>query len=220
VRALLRATKLHEARLPCSKAAAWRDSSQANSVWGALGAPNVFFTFNPAELNVKMCLQTCGVETTVDFKGVPLDRGSAMERWRAVAANPVACVRFYMAFVDALFEVIFGWPRGATAQGTQSCPLGGVLWWLLKTEVSGRAALHAHLLALLSALRAERLHRVFVTEKGQHPQLEAQLQGLMERVMEACLPDGYTSERIPFADGACSDALRRKSCPSGRRLTQ
>lgn len=118
----------------------------------------MFLNFNPSELNSRACIELCGQTYQVDaLSGGAIDRPSAQDRWRLVAANPVACAEFFQAVIRAIQEVYFGWPLGAPQQKNADCLFGIITAMVTKYETSGRLALHMHGLISQPSLQPRRV---------------------------------------------------------------
>jgi len=117
------------------------------ALWDNYGAPSLFFTVNPGELNVQLFCVLSGKPYTFDTNGHPVNRPSAVEMWGLLGRNPVAADQFFRAFMTAFVEVIFGWDTVAGKQrpgAEETCLLGDVLAWYYNVETSTRMSEHAH----------------------------------------------------------------------------
>jgi hypothetical protein len=146
--------------------------SQAIALWHALGPFTAFPTYNPSELHSPSALKLLGfdVHYDADNRGVPTDMPNMVARWRAAAANPVACAQFFKVYRDAVWQVLYGWQRGTTGcpQQQQDCRFGRLRAVVDRAEHSSRGALHCHMLVAHSDLQPERLLKL---QQGALPQL-------------------------------------------------
>lgn len=147
-------------------------------LWHNLG---IFITINPSDLSARAVFE--GASQSYGFSGqlgTPDDGcPSARERWRTVAANPVACAQYFAAFMESFIHVMLGWNKGAHAQarlrwcagarghhpprkkpGLSLPPpplpprslFGKVEAFVVKFELTNRGALHGHLGVFMTLL--------------------------------------------------------------------
>jgi hypothetical protein len=125
--------------------------SRVIALWHALGEPTTFCTFNPSELNHPAVMEL--TDHNYGFKHVegfdyilePDDtRPNAIQRWHAVASDPVADALFFHSTMTAICSALYGWPLGNNRQNDPSCPFGQISAHYFRLETSGRGAIHAH----------------------------------------------------------------------------
>eukprot|EP00878_Enallax_costatus_P013761 GHUV01014392.1.p1 GENE.GHUV01014392.1~~GHUV01014392.1.p1 ORF type:complete len:934 (+),score=171.54 GHUV01014392.1:683-3484(+) len=125
---LLRAIRTINVGVECTPS--WYSGLRSRLIahWHATGPLTVFPTFNCSELYSPACLELLGCKVTYDQQsfGMPHDMPSVFERWRLVAANPVACAQYFDVFMHAVWEVLFGWPIGSPRQVNPNCLFGEV----------------------------------------------------------------------------------------------
>jgi hypothetical protein len=135
--------------------------SRAVALWHALGPFTAFPTYNPSELHSPAALKLLGFDVQYDDnnKGVPTNLPSMVARWRAAAANPVACAQFFKVYRDAIWQVLYGWQRDTTVgcQQDKDCRFGNIRAIVDRAEHSSRGALHCHMLVAQTDLQPDRL---------------------------------------------------------------
>ncbi|KAJ3556734.1 hypothetical protein NM688_g1860 [Phlebia brevispora] len=114
---------------------------QWNEIRGLIyekGLPFWFITFSPAEHNSLTALMMCGLMSQED--AIQLKIPHREDQLRAIAANPVACAKFFHFLVHTFLSVIVrAGHEEAGIFGKTSAYYGTV-------EVQGRLMLHLHLL--------------------------------------------------------------------------
>ncbi|EPT05110.1 hypothetical protein FOMPIDRAFT_1100476, partial [Fomitopsis schrenkii] len=78
--------------------------SQLKSLIMTLGVPIFFITFAPVDFKHPLCMYYCGEK--IDLLSATPAMSSNYERMRAVAANPVACARFFHLIVTLFVKHI------------------------------------------------------------------------------------------------------------------
>ncbi len=163
VQKFLRAMRQISAKVRATPAYYASLRSQAFALWHAVGPFTAFPTYNPSELHSPSALKVLGFEVHYagDF-GAPTDLPLMVQRWRAVAANPVACAQFFNTYRGAVWSVLYGWPRDRTGQQQldPQCPFGRIRAAVDRAENSGRGALHPHMLVAQADLQPSNLRRL------------------------------------------------------------
>jgi hypothetical protein len=186
---------------------AWYSSlrSQAFAAWHAVGPYTCFPTYNPSELHNASAMQLLGFDVAYDMTsaamGEPTDMPNMMDRWRAVAANPVACAQHFNVYRNAVWDVFYGWPRGDTgghhAQG--DCRFGRIRAIVDRAEHSSRGGLHPHMLVAQTDMQPARLRQL----QG-HPDGLKQLQLFCEQLSCKHMPTGW---HVPGSIGNGQEAV-------------
>ncbi|PNH01498.1 hypothetical protein TSOC_012616 [Tetrabaena socialis] len=125
----------------------------------------ITFTFNvnPSDMHSHLVARAAGKDIPIDpDTGRPTNVPRAVELWRQVAANPVACASLLAVVRDAINWHILGFKHGATRQTNLDCWAGEVLYGYTKVEQSLRVALHFHGGALVATFAVDRLRQLFV----------------------------------------------------------
>lgn len=113
----------------------------ANTVFGAYTCQ---LNLSPSELGAKWTFDLAGEAYEFDYEGRPTNRPHLLQCKRIIAANPVACADFLMAYLRAFTEVFCGWPMGSDRQTNPNSLFGIIYAMYLKYESSQRGGLHAH----------------------------------------------------------------------------
>ena len=79
---------------------------------------SINMTLNPNDLSSVTVFQMSGKDYKFDgvFGTPDTNRPGASERWKTIAANPVACAAFFNAYIKAFILVFLGWEEGAFEQ--------------------------------------------------------------------------------------------------------
>jgi hypothetical protein len=126
-RKLLNVVRVSAGRVAGSDAAMRSHRSKLLSGAYCLGSSTCFPTYNPAELHSAAVMGLGGRPYGFDGNGFPDDRRpDNATRMALAAARPAACAAFFAANMDAVSEVAYGWPAGATHQTTEDCLFGKV----------------------------------------------------------------------------------------------
>ncbi|PNH09424.1 hypothetical protein TSOC_003962 [Tetrabaena socialis] len=99
----------------------------------------ITFTFNvnPSDMHSHLVARAAGKDIPIDpDTGRPTNVPRAVELWRQVAANPVACASLLAVVRDAINWHILGFKHGATRQTNLDCWAGEVLYGYTKVEQS------------------------------------------------------------------------------------
>jgi hypothetical protein len=138
---------------------------------------------SPAEIGSEWTFRLAGEEYKIAMDGRPSNRPHVTECKRIIAANPVACADFLMAYLRAFARVFLGWPMDSDRQENPDCPFGVMYSAYLKYESSQRGGLHAHGQILQKFLQTEALRRLIADEN-----FTEQLYGFFEGLMCAYFP--------------------------------
>ena len=93
----------------------------------AFGPFTAFPTYNPLEVHAEPVMRLAGRPYGFDAYGCPDDRRpSADDRRAIVSAHPGACAVFFMATMNAVDEVAYGWRRGSEGQHAPNSVFGEV----------------------------------------------------------------------------------------------
>ncbi|OCH89705.1 hypothetical protein OBBRIDRAFT_835632 [Obba rivulosa] len=118
---------------------------QRNEIHGLMhrfNLPFFFVTFSPVDFKHPLCLYYCG--EVIDIRDANPGLLAYDDRLRAIAANPVACARFFHAMVDLFIKHYLG------CTGERDGVLGKTEAYYGTVEQQGRLTLHLHLLIWLS----------------------------------------------------------------------
>lgn len=202
VRELIKVVQYTGARVPgspLSYAALRRNGFAGWNVWAEL---SVYLTNNFYEMASSLCIKLCGVTYTFDLNGFPFDQPGKRERWKLTVNDPIAVAQFYAASVRAFFEIMCGWPLGATQQENPNCIFGKLKGAAKKSENSGRLGLHLH--AVLYHLPTQVAYLMRILKDGS---LKQSFFDFMELVSAKALPGSYWCQdppiepRVPVAEG-------------------
>ena len=128
--------------------------SKKNALWQMFGPYTTFFTYNPSELHCESVFAHCGRPYGFDGEGRPdEDRPHTLyERWKIVAANPIAMALFLSEFLDVLREVGFGWSLDEKRFLLGEYEAGTVMaMFLMRNRPSPNGVLIPFVLAIYSA---------------------------------------------------------------------
>jgi hypothetical protein len=136
-------------------------------IWHGLGEYTISINLNPSATHASLALELAGHKYTFDEQGYPEGRPATFAAMQILAQNPVACAKFFHAFLCAFCEVFLGWPPGAAQQENPDCLFGVVYAYIFKHETTGRASnLHSHCAAILPMHQHAQLLRYQATEEG------------------------------------------------------
>lgn len=117
VRALYKAYRSASSRVIGSPQSFASLRSKALSGWYIFGEWTMALNLNPSELNARICFELAGKSYAMDSHGRPAGNAPSMvERWRTIAANPVAVAEFFHIYMVAFSDAFLGWPDGADYQ--------------------------------------------------------------------------------------------------------
>jgi hypothetical protein len=192
---------------------AWYSSirSQSFASWHATGPFTCFPTYNPSELHNASALQLMGFDIAYNMTaagmGEPTNMPTMVDRWRAVAANPVACAQHFNVYRNAVWNVLYGWPRGQTGQqqARVDCRFGRIRAIVDRAEHSSRGGLHPHMLVAQADMQPARLRLL----QGHADGLK-QLQLFCEQLSCKHMPDGW---HVAGTNGAGEAAVDFKKVP-------
>jgi hypothetical protein len=179
--------------------------SQAFAAWHAVGPYTCFPTYNPSELHNASAVQLLSFDVAYDMNsaamGEPTDMPGMMNRWRAVAANPVACAHHFNVYRNAVWDVFYGWPRGDTGlhQAQGDCRFGRIRAIVDRAEHSSRGGLHPHMLVAQTDMQPACLRQL----QG-HPDGLKQLQLFCEQLSCKHMPNGW---HVPGSNGDGQEAV-------------
>ncbi|KAJ3487728.1 hypothetical protein NLI96_g3330 [Meripilus lineatus] len=103
------------------------------------GLPYFFITFSPVDYKSPLCLYYCAGDT-VDLDAPLISMPTSEERSRMIAANPVACSKFFHLMVSLFIDILLA--PGSSKGGL----FGPTLSYYGTVESQGRLTLHLHLL--------------------------------------------------------------------------
>ena len=120
--------------------------SRSTSSWYAHGMWTLMLNMNPSELDEPVVFEIAGHPYTFSTDGAPEQRPDSAERWRILAADPLAEAQFFDIFIQAFADVYLHWPVGATQQEKRDLPciFGAIAAWFLKYESATRQSIHTH----------------------------------------------------------------------------
>jgi hypothetical protein len=133
--------------------------SKVLSAPAVYGAYTCQINLSPSEIGAKWTFDLAGESYTHDFDGRPSDRPHLVQCKQIIAANPVACAEFLMAYLRGFVAVFCGWPMGSDRQVNPDCLFGAIHALYLKYESSTRGGLHAHGQAIQRFLQALHLRK-------------------------------------------------------------
>lgn len=175
--------------------------SRGIALWHAFGPYTVFPIINPAELQNPWALKLLGFNVNYkndDAFGAPINMPPVVDRWQAVARNPVACAQFFQAFRQATWEVLFGWRMGDEKQSNAKCLFGDIRAGCDRVENSKRCALHAHILLIQRLMQPRSL---LILQRVQPDALNT----FISHIANKTVPGGWylrgSGEWVPTGDG-------------------
>lgn len=146
---------------------------------------------NPASLNSAVFFTLAGHTYTYDDLGFPVNAPAAAQRWKILAANPVAAAQFFKIFMEAFCSEILGFPLEGTRQTEEAC-FRAVLHHLFKYETNQRGEMHAHGMIIQPLIQIRRLQTFFSSRKEE---LRPKLLPYLEAFSTSWLPEPhYTCE--------------------------
>ncbi|KXZ45046.1 hypothetical protein GPECTOR_59g654 [Gonium pectorale] len=161
VRALVEGVRLTTARVDLTDARYAAAMADLRAMAVAIKHGALFLTINPADQHSGAAVVTSGELIDFDDGGRPQQLHTAVQKWRWVAQNPLACAELLRVVKDIIADRLFGFRPGAKRQYTNRCFCGLVFELVVKVEQSGRLALHLHLIAHLATFAVDRLHALF-----------------------------------------------------------
>lgn len=147
------------------------------------GAYTCHINLNPSETSAKWTFDLAGEKYEHDIEGYPSTRPHIVDCKRIIAANPVACADFLMAYLHGFVKVFCGWPMDSERQVNPECLFGLIRLMYLKYESSQRRGLHAHGQLCQPFLQHERLKQIIIDGT-----LVEHLFGYFENIMCAYFP--------------------------------
>jgi Helitron helicase-like domain at N-terminus len=138
---------------------------------------------SPAEIGSEWTFRLAGEDYNIALDGRPTNRPHVTQCKRIIAANPMACADFLMAYLRAFTEIFLGWPMDSDHQVDPDCFFGKIYAAYLKYESSQRGGLHAHGQIIQKFLQTEALQRLL--REGVFTE---QLFGFFEGLMCAYFP--------------------------------
>ena len=173
--------------------------SRNTSTWYAYGMWTAMLNLNPAELDEPVVFELAGRPYTFSSEGAPLLRPDAAERWRILAADPLAEAQFFDLWVHAFADAFLHFPVGAHVQQQRDppCLFDLVAAWFLKPETSTRTSLHGHMCVSNPRLQPAALQRL-----AADPATCNAVFSLLERCGRQYLPSPFHSRDMPPKEGA------------------
>jgi Helitron helicase-like domain at N-terminus len=124
------------------------------------GPPSVFINLNPSDIHSSVLFHCAGHEYSFDqddIVGKPVGRpATSAARNRIIAGNPVAAAHFFHTFIKCFLLHFLGWDS-QTMTRVKDGLWGSVDAIVGKFETGRRGVLHAHVLAFIRKLQADRL---------------------------------------------------------------
>ena len=179
----------------------------SNAMWGSR---NLMMNLCISEQDAQWTFELAGKAYTFNEKGKPEGRPAIGERLRIIAANPVACAEFFVAYVAAFCEVFLGWPMESPCQVNANCFFGRVDDADLKYEASGRGGFHAHGQAILAYFEAANVQRILEEGGAVRQRLHEVMEGIMTQfhvVVPHSLEEVPSACSVPAAQHAEQGAL-------------
>ena len=168
------------------------------------GAYTCHVNLNPSETSAKWTFELAGEKYEHDIEGYPSTRPHIVDCKRIIAANPVACADFLMAYLRGFVEVFCGWPMDSDHQVNPDCLFGLIRLMYLKYESSQRRGLHAHGQLCQPVLQHERLKQIMMDGT-----LLEHLFNYFENIMCAYFP----VPEYPMAPPAAQEGMCKPTCP-------
>lgn len=172
--------------------------SRNTSTWHAFGIWTMAVNLNPFELDEPVVFELAGHAYSFASDGAPRQRPDSAQRWRLLAADPMAEAEFFDLFIRAFADVFLHFPIGAhqQEQRTIACLFDIVLAWSAKPEVSSRKSPHGHLMVCNPRMQPANMQRLLAD-----PATCGGMLGLLERVCQAFLPAPFYAEGMLAAEG-------------------
>lgn len=176
--------------------------SKNTATWHAFGIWTLAINVNPYEMDEPIVMELAGHAYTFSSEGAPVQRPSSTERWRILAADPMAEAEFFNLFIRAFAAVFLQFPVGAHTQQPSDlpCVFDKVLAWTGKPETSSRKSVHGHLMVCNPRLQPAAMQRLL-----HDPATSNAMLGFLERVGQAFLPSPCHSPEIPPPAGQAAD---------------
>ena len=120
-----------------------RDAKRMRAIGVWYGVPNLFVTFNMADIHSPMVCLCAGHDVDNSIR-IPLRLPEVYQRMVGVAKNPVAVAQAYAITMQAIIQFLFGWDMKNRRPSQHGGIFGHVKYFYLINETQGRGSLHCH----------------------------------------------------------------------------